>query len=221
MGQMIEFDCPNASTASGYHAESSATAGVVLLQEWWGMNEQMKGVADRAAVAGFNALVPDLYKGRVTQDPDEAGHMMEGLDWVGATAQEVRSAVQWLKQGGGKVAVMGYCMGGALSIIAGVDLDEVDAIVCYYGIPPAEQADPARLRVPIQAHFANTDDWCTPQTVDEFEAALQAADRDYELFRYDAQHGFFNDSEAAVYDEAVAELSWQRSLDFLNKQLLG
>jgi len=219
MGKMIDFSCPNTSTASGYYAQSSATAGIVLLQEWWGLNEQMKQVAQRVASAGFNALVPDLYQGRVTQDPDEAGHMMEGLDWVGATAQEVRGAAQHLKQSGGKVAVMGYCMGGALSIIAGVALEEVDAIVCYYGIPPTEQADPAQLRVPMQAHFANSDDWCTPQAVNDMEATVKAAGRDYELYRYDAQHGFFNAGEPKVYDEATAELSWQRALEFLNTQL--
>jgi carboxymethylenebutenolidase len=219
MGKMIDFSCPNTSTASGYYAQSSATAGIVLLQEWWGLNEQMKQVAQRVASAGFNALVPDLYQGRVTQDPDEAGHMMEGLDWVGATAQEVRGAAQHLKQSGGKVAVMGYCMGGALSIIAGVTLEEADAIVCYYGIPPTEQADPAQLRVPMQAHFANSDDWCTPQAVNDMEATVKAAGRDYELYRYDAQHGFFNAGEPTVYDEATAELSWQRALEFLNTQL--
>ena len=83
---MIDFPCPGSHTARGYYAPAAGAAGVVLLQEWWGLNEQMKRVADRCQAAGFDTLVPDLYEGRVTQDPDEAGHLMEGLDWVGATA---------------------------------------------------------------------------------------------------------------------------------------
>ena len=221
MGKTIEFSCPNGTTASGYHAEAAGGGAIVLLQEWWGLNSQMRGVAERAAAAGFNALVPDLYQGRVTQDPDEAGHLMEGLDWVGATEQEVRGAAQLLGRDGAKVAVMGYCMGGALSVIAGVKLQEVDAVVCYYGIPPVEQADPGKLRVPMQAHFANTDDWCTPEAVDALEVSVKATQRDYELYRYDAKHGFFNDEEPPVYDEACAELSWQRCLAFLNTHLHG
>lgn len=84
MAAMISFACPDSSTGNGYLATASDAKGaIVVIQEWWGLNDQMKGIADRCAAVGYNALVPDLYDGRATHDPDEAGHMMEGLDWVG------------------------------------------------------------------------------------------------------------------------------------------
>jgi carboxymethylenebutenolidase len=220
MGEMVAFSCPNGTSAHGYLARAGAGArGIVIIQEWWGLNAQIKGVADRFAAAGFTALAPDLYDGRVTQEPNEAEHMMTGLDWVGATEQEVRGAVQFLKQTGGKVAVSGFCMGGALTIIAAVKVPEADAGVCFYGIPPAAQANPAEIRIPLQGHFANQDDWCTPAAVDTFEQALKRAGGIHELYRYDAQHGFVNETRSAVYDAQATQLAWQRTLDFLHTHL--
>ena len=110
MGEMIEFDCPDGSTADGYLAEAPGSrSGVVVIQEWWGLNDQIKGTADRFAEAGFTALAPDLYHGRVTQEPDEANHMMEGLDWVGATEVEIHDACRKLKESCDKVGVTGFC----------------------------------------------------------------------------------------------------------------
>jgi len=207
-------------TVSGYLAQASGSAKyVVVIQEWWGLNEQIRGVCERFAAAGFNALAPDLYKGRVTSNPDEANHMMSGLDWVGATEQDVRGAVQYLKTRGGRTAVMGFCMGGALTIIAGVKIPDLDAAVCFYGIPPAEAADPKALRVPWQGHFANQDDWCTPAAVNALETTLKEAKVSHELFRYDAQHGFFNEQRPDIHDAAASQLAWERTLRFLNAHL--
>lgn len=219
MGGRITFECPGGSQAGGYLATASdAKAGVIVLQEWWGLNPQICDVADRFAQEGFTALAPDLYHGRVTQDPDEANHMMTGLDWVGATQVEVQGALSHLKQTVAKAAVMGFCMGGALTVIAGVQLKDCDAAVCYYGIPPAEQADPADMAVPFQGHFATQDHWCTPDAVDGFEAAIANSAGPHELHRYDAQHGFFNDTVSA-YDADATELSWQRTMTFLKAHL--
>lgn len=216
MGEMISFTCPGSGTGNGYLATAGNSKGsIVVIQEWWGLNDQMKGIADRCASVGYNALVPDLYDGRATQDPDEAGHMMEGLDWVGATEQDVRGAAQHLADLGGPVAVMGYCLGGALSIIAAAKVPEVNMVVCYYGIPPADAVDPASIGIPFQGHFATQDDWCTPAAVDELETALRNGKVDYELHRYEAAHAFFNEAEPAVYDEKCAALSWERTMSFL------
>ena len=217
MGDMLQFSCPNNGSGNGYLASAGASVkgNIVVIQEWWGLNNQMKAVADRCAAAGYNALVPDLYRGRVTQDPDEAGHLMEGLDWVGATDQEVCGAARYLKHRGGAVAVMGYCLGGALAIIAASKVAEIDLAICYYGIPPAEVADPARIRVPFQGLIANRDDWCTPQAVNNLEAGLRSGGVNYELYRYEAAHAFFNEAEPEAYDEQCAELSWRRTMDFL------
>jgi carboxymethylenebutenolidase len=103
-------------------------------------------------------------------------------------------------------------------VIAGVKLPECDAAVCYYGIPPIEQADPAAMRVPFQGHFANQDDWCTPAAADALETALAGTGAAFEMHRYEAQHGFFNETVAA-HDAAAAALSWERTLAFLGKNL--
>ncbi len=219
MGAMITFTCPDGGEASGYLAEAvGARAGVVVIQEWWGLNDQIKGVAERFAVAGFTALAPDLYDGRVTAEPDEANHLMEGLDWVGATEVEVRGALQYLKARLDKAAVMGFCMGGALTAIAAAKLADCDAAVCFYGIPPKEQVDPAEIAVPFQGHFANNDDWCTPAAVDAFEAAIGATGVPQEIHRYEAAHAFFNETVEA-YDAQSAVQSWQRTLAFLRTHL--
>ena len=183
------------------------------------MNSQIKGVADRLAGQGYRALVPDLYRGRVTQDPDEANHLMTGLDWGGATEQDLRGAVLRLKDGEQKAAVLGFCMGGALTLIAGVKIPELDAAVCFYGIPPAEVADPRQIRVPILCHFANQDDWCTPEAVGKLESLLKSAGIGHELHRYEAAHGFFNEQRSEVYDAGASEQAWERSLAFLKSNL--
>lgn len=219
MGQEITLRTGEGETAAYLAEAERASAGVVVLQEWWGLNDQIKGVADRFAAAGYTALAPDLYQGRVTVEADEANHLMTGLDWVGATDQDVRAAVETLRSKGlKKVAVMGFCMGGALTVIAAVKLADVSAAVCYYGIPPVEQADPAAATVPFQGHFATGDDWCTPAAVDALEAAMTGAGRSPEIHRYEGDHAFFNETSEA-YDAALATLSWERMLDFLTRHL--
>jgi carboxymethylenebutenolidase len=220
MGQMIEFVRPDGGKTRGYHAETgTGRPAVVVIQEWWGLNDQICGVVDRFADAGFNALAPDLYEGRVTQQPDEASHLMNGLDFMGATTQDIRGAVKHLQGRGSKVCVMGFCMGGALTIAAAVHVPEVSAAVCFYGIPPQEVADPARIVVPFQAHFANQDDWCTPAAADALEKAMTAAGRSPEVYRYEAAHGFFNEQRADVHDPQSAKLAWDRTIAFIGKHL--
>src|SRR5437870_6280381 len=163
MGTMIEFARPDRSRTKGDLAMAGqGRPGVVVIQEWWGLNDQICGVADRFARAGYNALAPDLYQGRVTAAPDEANHLMSGLDFADATHQDLRGAARHLESQSGKLTVMGYCMGGALTIAAVVHVPEFAAGICFYGIPPKEFAEPAKIRVPLQGHFANKDDWCTP-----------------------------------------------------------
>lgn len=220
MGQMIEFKRPDGGATRGYLASAGAgKPGIVVIQEWWGLNDQICGVADRFARAGFNALAPDLYKGRVTQQPDEANHLMTGLDFPGATHQDIRGAVRHLAAQGGKVGVMGFCMGGALTVASAVHVPEASAAVCFYGIPPADFADPAKIAIPFQGHFANKDDWCTPAAADALESAMKGAGRSPQVYRYDAAHGFFNERRGDVYDAACAQQAWDRMTEFLLKSL--
>lgn len=220
MGEMIEFARPDGSRCAGYLAAAGAgKPAVIIIQEWWGLNPQICGVADRFAAAGFTALAPDLYHGRVTQDPDEASHLMNGLDFPGATHQDLRGAALHLRQQAGKVGVMGFCMGGALTIAAAVHIPEVTAAVCWYGIPPQDFADPAQIRIPFMGHFANLDDWCTPPAVDQLEQAMRAAGQKPEIYRYAAAHAFCNEQRPEVYDPASAKLAMQRTLDFFGRTL--
>lgn len=219
MGTMIEFARPDGGRTKGYFAAAGqGRPGIVVIQEWWGLNDQIRGVADRFARAGYNALAPDLYKGRVAAAPDEANHLMTGLDFPDATHQDLLGAAQHVKAQSGKLAVMGYCMGGALTIAALVHVPEFTAGVCFYGIPPEELADPARIRVPLQGHFANKDDWCTPAAVDDLEKTFRSAQVRHEIYRYDAAHAFANERSAA-YDVACANQAWERMGAFLKAQI--
>jgi carboxymethylenebutenolidase len=221
MGELIQIKRPDGKTCPGYlakPAKGDKAPGVVVIQEWWGMNDQIKKTADRFAQAGYRALVPDLYRGKVATADDEAQHLMTGLNWGDAGTQDVRGAAQFLKTGG-KVAVLGFCMGGALTIIAAVKVPEVDAAICFYGVPPQAAADPAQIRVPFQGHFANSDDWVTPAVVNTLEATLKKTKIKSEIYRYDAQHAFFNESRPGVYDAGAAKLAWERSQAFLKTHL--
>lgn len=220
MGSMIEFARPDGGRTRGYLASAgTGNPGVVVIQEWWGLNDQICGVVDRLARAGFNALAPDLFEGTVTAKRDEASHLMDGLDFSDATHQDIRGAVLHLKSLSGKVAALGFCMGGALTVAAAVHVPQIDASVCFYGLPPKEFADPAKIRMPVQGHFAKKDDWITPEKVEEFEAALKRGGAKYEIHRYDAAHAFFNEHNEGQYDVRSAKLAWERTIRFLHANL--
>jgi carboxymethylenebutenolidase len=223
MGISISFKRPDGKDASGYLANAARgnAPGVVVIQEWWGLSEQIKGLCDRFAVAGFDALAPDLYNGKVVpyHDTDAAGKEMNSLDFIDATTQTVRGAAQYLARNGAKVGLTGFCLGGAVTIIGAARISELAAGVVFYGIPPEQAAKPADIKIPLQAHFANKDDWCTPALVDGFEKAMKAAGKSLELFRYDAEHAFVNEQRQSVHDRAAAELAWGRATEFFRKHL--
>jgi carboxymethylenebutenolidase len=110
-------------------------------------------------------------------------------------------------------------MGGAVAVLAAIRVPEVKAAVCFYGLPPAQVANPAEIKVPLQCHFANRDDWVSPEAVDGFEKALKAAHKTFEIHRYDADHAFVNE-QRSVHDRTCAELAWERMLGFW-KQYIG
>jgi carboxymethylenebutenolidase len=223
MGTTITFKRPDGKDAKGYLANAARgnAPGVVVIQEWWGLSANIRALTDRFALAGFDALAPDLYEGVVVpyHDADAAGKEMNSLNFIEATEQDVRGAAQYLKRNGAKVGLTGFCMGGAVTIIGAAKIPELAAGVAFYGIPPEQAAKPADVKIPLQGHFANKDDWCTPQAVDAFEKAMKAAGKDFEAFRYDADHAFVNEERAAVHDRAAAELAWGRAIDFFKKHL--
>src|SRR3990172_489764 len=220
MGEMIQFKRPDGKSCPGYLATPKAGSnapGFVVIQEWWGINDQIKNTADRLAEAGYRALVPDLYRGKVTTAADEANHMMANLNFPDAAGEDIRGAVQYLKQSSKLVAVGGFCMGGALTLLAALRVPEMDAGAVFYGIPPLEAAAYRNISVPLILHYANTDDWCTPAKVNELEAALKQSKSQFELYRYDATHAFMNEARPEVYDPASAKTAWDRTLQFMNR----
>jgi carboxymethylenebutenolidase len=221
MGQMIEVSRPDGGKTPAYLAASpeQGSPGIVLIQEWWGLNDHICGVADRLAAEGYSVLAPDLYRGRKTTLADEANHLMGSLDFIDATKQDISACVAHLAQGGTKVGVMGFCMGGALTVAASVHVSGVAAGVCFYGIPPNEVADPARIRIPFMGHFATRDEWCTPAAAGALRQAMTDSGNPPEVFHYDAQHAFFNHSRPEVYDEACASLAWSRTTEFFARHL--
>jgi carboxymethylenebutenolidase len=222
MSELIHVKRPDGKDCPAYIATpaGSTKGAVVVIQEWWGLNEQITGTADRFAKEGYIALVPDLFRGKVAKDADEANHFMGELDFLDAAQQDVRGCVQHLKaQGATKAAVSGFCMGGALTLLAAVSVPEMDAGVCFYGIPPTAALDPKAIRAPLQCHFARIDDWCTPEAVDSLERKLREGNVSYELYRYDAKHAFMNEKRPEVYDEGSAKQAWERAVAFLAKHV--
>ncbi|ACI94102.1 carboxymethylenebutenolidase [Afipia carboxidovorans OM5] len=223
MGTTISFSRPDGKEATGYLANAARgnAPGVVVIQEWWGLSEQIKGLVDRFAVAGFDALAPDLFNGVVVpyHDAEAAAKEMQSLNFMDATEQTVRGAVQYLKRNGAKVGLTGFCMGGAVTIIGAAKIPELTAAVSFYGVPPAEAVKPADVKVPLQGHFANKDDYFSPEMVNAFESGLKKARKSCEFFRYDADHAFVNEQRASVHDRQAAELAWGRAIDFFKKHL--
>jgi len=229
MGKMISYKRPDGQSVNGYLAEPAKAAGspgMVVIQEWWGLNDQIKGVADKMAAAGYRALVPDLYRGKVALAANEAEHLMTNLNFGDAAGQDVRGAVQHLKgSGSGKVGVTGFCMGGALTLLSAVNVPEADAGVVWYGYPPLEFVDAAKIKAPLLAHWAIEDVPFPIAKVDELEKKLGAAKVKFEFHRYQAKHAFANETADAKnlpmikYDKPAAELAWRRTMDFLGRHL--
>lgn len=226
MGQ-ITFTRPDGNECSGYYVEPAAgphAPAVVVIQEWWGLNDQIKGVANRFAARGYRALVPDLYRGQLGLDEKEAEHLMSTLNFGDAAGQDVRGAVQYLKTTSTRVGIVGFCMGGALTLLSAVHVPEADAAVAWYGFPPLDYIDATRIRVPLMGHFATEDAFFPIAQVDALEEKLKAAGVPYTFHRYHAQHAFGNETNVnrpipAKYDAAAAETAWQRTLAFFDQHL--
>jgi carboxymethylenebutenolidase len=223
MGTLITFKRPDGADATGYLANAARgdAPGLVVIQEWWGLQDQIKSMCGRFALAGFDALAPDLYKGVVVpyHDAAAANQEMSSLNFIEATEQNVRGAAQYLKRNGAKVGLTGFCMGGAVAIIGAVKIPELTAAVSFYGIPPTQAVGPGDVKIPLQGHFANRDEYISPQIVNDFEKAMKAAGGNPEFFRYDADHAFVNEQRMSVHDRVAAELAWGRATTFFRKHL--
>ncbi|MEX6665060.1 dienelactone hydrolase family protein [Pseudomonas sp. W2-17] len=230
-GKTVTFKRPDGKELSGYLASPAKTEGapaVVVIQEWWGLNDQIRGVADRLAASGYLALVPDLYRGEMTVEEEEAHHLMDKLDFADAATQDIRGAVQYLKGHSQKVGVTGFCMGGALTLLALNFIPELSAGVVFYGMPPLEFLDPAAIKVPMQAHWGTQDEFFPADGVDQLEAKLSEGGVDLEFHRYLAHHAFANEEAVGPgriagtqYDPVWAQLAMDRTLTFFGRTLWG
>jgi carboxymethylenebutenolidase len=226
---MVTFARPDGQEVQGYLAKPAKLEGapaIVVIQEWWGLNDQIRGVADRLAQAGYIALVPDLYRGKMTVEQEEAHHLMDGLDFGDAINQDIRGAVQYLKRQSRKVAVTGFCMGGALTLLAVSQLSDLSAGVVWYGSPPLDYIDASNIKVPLQAHWATQDAFFPIETIDELEKKLAGANVNYESYRYLAHHAFANETAVGrgripgtQFDPVWAQAAWDRTLTFLARTL--
>ena len=192
---------------------------VVVIHEWWGVNDQIKSLVDRWVGEGFVAIAPDLYHGKVIPigKSDEASAAMNALDF-GRAVQEIGAAIAQLESHpkcNGKVAVTGYCMGGALSFATACNVAGLAAVVPFYGLPPG--GDWAKLTAPVQAHFAQHDEWATVDKAKKIQSALAEHGKKMELHVYDAQHAFCNDRRPEVYNATACKQAWDRTLAFVRQ----
>ncbi|MEA2175533.1 MAG: carboxymethylenebutenolidase [Blastocatellia bacterium] len=195
-------------------------AAVILIQEWWGINDHIRDLAGRYASEGFVCVAPDLYRGKVASSPQEASRMMnelaieDGLDIIGRAIEETRRAY-----GVSSVGITGYCMGGTFALRAACDIKTLGAAAPFYGDIPEEEKL-AQLTVPTIFIAAKLDNWITPAKVKELEDAARKYNLPVETVSYDADHAFFNDTRPEVYQSVAAQDAWQRVLKLFRANLL-
>lgn len=224
MGTIVSYPA-NGHTTSGYLAlpEGGTGPGILVIQEWWGLVDHIKDLADRFAHAGFVALAPDFYHGETTKSPDEAAKlfMAINIDRVGAdlngSAAYLLSRAEVTSK---RVGAVGFCMGGQLALYAGMQYPEsIGAVVDFYGIHPKVAIDPARLTIPVQGHFGQRDGSIPAETVERLAEGVRQAGGTFEVHWYDADHAFVNDTRPTVYHQANADLAWDRTLQFFRQHL--
>ncbi|XP_020238418.1 uncharacterized protein LOC109817550 [Cajanus cajan] len=223
------------TTFDAYVVGKEDAPGIVVIQEWWGVDFEIKNHAVKISQlgTGFKALIPDLYRGKVGLDTAEAQHLMDGLDWPGAV-KDIAASVNWLKANGSKkVGVTGFCMGGALSIASSILIPEVDAVVAFYGVPSSELADPSQAKAPVQAHFGELDNFVGFSDVTAgkaLEEKLKASGVPHEVHFYPGNaHAFMNRSPEGIQrrkdmgmpdeDEAAVQLAWSRFETWMTRYL--
>jgi carboxymethylenebutenolidase len=220
----VEFEA-NGTTAPGYLAEPEASGpGVVVLQEWWGVEPHIRDVCDRFAREGFVALAPDLYRGETTDQPDEAQQKMMALS-MDQAEKDMRGAVDYLaahdKFEGQGVGSVGFCLGGGLSVWAATANPKVKAVATYYYVMPHGKPDFSKLQGPVLGHFGTADDFISVDDAKALEQELREAGADARFEFYEgAGHAFFNDTNRlGTYDEESARRSWEQTVAFFRENL--
>jgi carboxymethylenebutenolidase len=216
---LTAFDRPDGSRGGGYLARPSGAPsgiGILIAHELWGVDATICALADRCAALGHVALVPDLFGGKLPRDVSEGLGVMAAIDMTYTVTQDLAGAAALLEREELRVCFLGLCYGGALAVASATLLPQLDAAICFYGVPDLGVFDPAKIGVPFLGHFAKRDNWCTPEKVDALEQRLQGPN--VEIYRYDADHAFMNPTGSGYSEEASA-LAWQRSIEFMRKHL--
>jgi carboxymethylenebutenolidase len=193
---------------------------VVVIQEWWGLVPHIEDIVGRFAEHGYVALAPDLYHGKSTADAEEATHLMQGLDW-GRAAHEIAGAVRHLREVEGctHVGVVGFCMGGALTVIA-ASQPGVDSYAAFYGFPPKGACDLAKISAPGMIYFGEHESHFSIPEAQAFAAHQRSRHIATEVVVYPgASHGFFNDTRTEVFHKDSANDAWRRTLALFGKTL--
>ena len=229
MGTMVEF-ASNGSTAAGYLAtpEGGSGPGVIVVQEWWGLDSGITEMADRLAAAGFVALAPDLYHGELAghTEMDKAGELMQSMP-PDRAGRDMSGAVDYLADHdattGDGIGVMGFCMGGMLTfVLAALRPDKVKAAVPFYGFPQGDdQPDYSRISAAIQGHMAEHDDFFPPDAATALEARLQELGKDVTLTVHPgAGHAFMAPHNAlGTQDQDLYDQIWPQVTAFLREHL--
>ena len=226
-GTMVEF-AANGGTANGYLAmpASGHGPGLLVLQEWWGLVDHIKRVADRFAAAGYVALAPDLYRGESATSPTDAQRLLMALD-MADTAKTLRGAADYLLAHESvtpkRVGAVGFCMGGQLALFAATaHPDVIHAVVDFYGIfNPNVPVDVSALRAPVLGHFGAHDASIPLAKVEALFDEIARTGVSCESHIYDAGHAFFNETRPAVHQPEAAQLAWDRTLHFLENTLMS
>jgi carboxymethylenebutenolidase len=211
--------------ARGYLVEEAGAVSrpaLILIQEWWGLNDHIKDIARRFAEEGYVVLAPDLYDGAKTKDPEEAGKLMQGLD-PGVALEKLNAAVEHLKGlpevDPEKIGVTGFCMGGSYALLLACHNKSVKASAPFYGDVPAE-SDLKNLSAPVLFIGAENDFWITQDKMARLEEGLKKYDKEGEVKVYKGVgHAFFNDTRPDAYDKDAAEDAWKRVTGFFETHL--
>jgi carboxymethylenebutenolidase len=224
MGEMVQIPFAGGQTG-GYLSipEKGSGPGVVVIQEWWGLVDHIKQVCDRFASEGFVALAPDLFHGKTTKSPDEAGKLMMAMR-IDEAERDLSAAVDYLSNHESvtseRVGVVGFCMGGALALYTATKNPKIGACVVFYGGHPNVKPDLPNLQAPVLGLYAEKDGFVTPALVRDLERQVKALGKEIEVIIYPgADHAFFNDSRPEVYKAEAAADAWRRTIEFLRKHL--
>ncbi len=197
----------------------SSNPAVILIQEWWGINDHIRDIAGRYAEEGYTCIAPDLFRGKLAKDTKEASRMMNELA-IDDGLDIIRSAIATAEQTYtlGKIGITGYCMGGTFAMRAACEIDTLAAAAPFYGDIPDEQTL-AKLKVPTLFIAGARDGWITPEKVNELKEAAHRDNLPVEIVSYDADHAFFNDTRPEVYNPEAAADAWQRVLTLFRERL--